>query len=1035
MLGNTKWRVFAFNRTTGAPVTGDAANITAKISIDYGSRTALSDVNPAEAEDGYYYFDLTEAERTGTWFEIYPESSTSGVQVIGVPGYLEGSELTTDEKGYLLGRYEVPPPADLGFTPPIKIYRYDGNWFTDLEIETYKVPATATYYLSPQGNDANSGLSLLAPKRSISALLATLNASPPAGATLYLAPGYYSGADSINGLNIAFPCNIICPEGNATMGHFLTFTFNKLGGYNFIYRSAYSGGTDHAVIDLAWLDEYGVARRMRRATSRDNCDATPGTYWTSGGNLFEVHMFDDRAPDSNLVAGANSGGSWAQTTATNIYMEGVRFWGCWVMPTIAIASGTAAIALNRIEFGYGPNSREGLKVDSASGVSIITNDCKVHYNDTDGFDWDGHATDNSCQVTEVSTAANWNGWRLTGTADNGSTAHKTVKIVRVNGDYLHNHDRNVHDIESARSWNIGCIAGPAYNDDTDAYDNIAWAFGRSGQADATQAWLYDCDFKDGSVADLGCYGSAHVRLGYGDYSDWVLDGDGTITRVDDVRQPFTQSVAATISSAGVGEYGVTITVEDGSSNLVGGIAVEVLDSNGARTGIWGYTTSLGTVEFSLNAGEYQFTVALQAGYESHTPQSLTVAEDGETLTLEVTRQSVSVPYVGTSALGKSDPPPKTLADIVSYVMLAVDAAGTDIDERKAVLAAQESVRQVTLKHAWSFNNRRVPVVVNAPYSTGTVTVSGSTVTLAGGTWPEWAQLGVFTYTGDGRTDGRGWRVRERVSSTVLTLEGAPPDAASGAAYSLAQVVVQLPDQLRDVYAIYNATLDQPIEMLARTAIHMQELWDDVAPSDIRAATITVNHTTGKKFLSFSPPPDETTVITVDGLYDALPAERVIRATDARVAISGGIATITGATVREGYGDMLLLVGSGTAMPTPQSGWGHKNPVVEPIAAYRVRQRISSTQVELYGAADVSVTNRAFILADVVDYPHHVFLAIERFSEAAFARMVKRADYLQRETMAEEELRHAIETDSQFGNGAGGRRRHYRVGHLITPESE
>lgn len=504
--------------------------------------------------------------------------------------------------------------------------------------------------------------------------------------------------------------------------------------------------------------------------------------------------------------------------------------------------------------------------------------------------------------------------------------------------------------------------------------------------------------------------------------------------------PTTDQIAPAVANAwtgqlGDGPLGVTVTVRDQSSALVGGIVVDILDDSGARVGVWGMTSTLGVVRFGLDAGDYQITIAATAGFAVHTPQSLTVDTDGETMTLNVVRQSVAVPYSGTGSLGKSDPPPKTLADIVSYVMLAVDAAGTDIDERKAVLAAQESVRQVTLKHAWSFNNRRVPVVVNAPYSTGTVTVSGSTVTLAGGSWPEWAQLGVFTYTGDGRTDGRGWRVRERVSNTVLTLDGAPPDAASGATYSLAQVIVQLPDQLRDVYAIYNATLDQPIEMLTRTAIHTQELWDDVSPSDIRAATITVNHVTGKKFLSFSPPPNETTVVTVDGLYDALPAERVIRAPGARVSISGGIATITGATIREGQGDMLLLVSSGTELPTPQPGWGQKNPVVEPVASYRVRQRLSATQVELYGAADVSVTNRAFILSDTVDYPHHVFLAIERFSEAAFARMLKRADYMQRETMAEEELRHAIETDSQFGGGAGGRRRHYRTGHLITPENE
>ncbi len=87
-LPQTKWRVFAFDLTTGEPVTGDAANITAKLSIDYGTATALADTNPTEVEDGYYRFDLSESERDGSHFELFPESSTNDVQVIGVPGYL-----------------------------------------------------------------------------------------------------------------------------------------------------------------------------------------------------------------------------------------------------------------------------------------------------------------------------------------------------------------------------------------------------------------------------------------------------------------------------------------------------------------------------------------------------------------------------------------------------------------------------------------------------------------------------------------------------------------------------------------------------------------------------------------------------------------------------------------------------------------------------------------------------------------------------------------------------------------------------------
>lgn len=85
-VANQKWRVFAFNITTGAAVTGDSANITAKIAKDWGTATATSDVNPTEIEDGYYLFDLTQAESDANVLDIYPESSTPNVQVIGVPG-------------------------------------------------------------------------------------------------------------------------------------------------------------------------------------------------------------------------------------------------------------------------------------------------------------------------------------------------------------------------------------------------------------------------------------------------------------------------------------------------------------------------------------------------------------------------------------------------------------------------------------------------------------------------------------------------------------------------------------------------------------------------------------------------------------------------------------------------------------------------------------------------------------------------------------------------------------------------------------
>lgn len=85
-VSGQKVRVFAFDRTDNTPKTGDAANITGKVAKDWAAAAAITDTNPTEVEDGYYLFDLTQAETNADVLDFYPESSTADVQVIAVPG-------------------------------------------------------------------------------------------------------------------------------------------------------------------------------------------------------------------------------------------------------------------------------------------------------------------------------------------------------------------------------------------------------------------------------------------------------------------------------------------------------------------------------------------------------------------------------------------------------------------------------------------------------------------------------------------------------------------------------------------------------------------------------------------------------------------------------------------------------------------------------------------------------------------------------------------------------------------------------------
>jgi hypothetical protein len=83
----TKVALFAFDTTTGAAKTGDAANITAYLSKDYGSVTQLGDTSATEMDatnaKGWYLFDVTGTEATADACLFTGKSSTANISVVG----------------------------------------------------------------------------------------------------------------------------------------------------------------------------------------------------------------------------------------------------------------------------------------------------------------------------------------------------------------------------------------------------------------------------------------------------------------------------------------------------------------------------------------------------------------------------------------------------------------------------------------------------------------------------------------------------------------------------------------------------------------------------------------------------------------------------------------------------------------------------------------------------------------------------------------------------------------------------------------
>lgn len=82
------WTVYAYSRTSGNPITGDAANISATLCLDGVAEAPCSDAHPDEKGHGYYQFLPSQAETNAEHIEIHPISATANVIVIGCPGAL-----------------------------------------------------------------------------------------------------------------------------------------------------------------------------------------------------------------------------------------------------------------------------------------------------------------------------------------------------------------------------------------------------------------------------------------------------------------------------------------------------------------------------------------------------------------------------------------------------------------------------------------------------------------------------------------------------------------------------------------------------------------------------------------------------------------------------------------------------------------------------------------------------------------------------------------------------------------------------------
>ena len=401
----------------------------------------------------------------------------------------------------------VTLPEGFDAESPVQITRLGyGNYTTDFALDDYITAPATTYYLAPDGDDSNDGLTAGAPKKSLSALVTAINAAPEP-TTFILAAGAYVGTDGLQGVSIGFDCNILCPDGAAVFRPAVATEWTKTSGRTNLWQATQAGNP--AGVDLTEIDEFGIPRRLQFISGGDiaAADATPGSIAFSGSTAY-VHTYDGREPDANILVFETGTNGWVQTSARNVTMQNVLFWG-WEQPALINHSGGGRYIFDGCDFNYSRSSKNGFETSSSStsGMIVILHKSRAAYNRYDGFGYRG-----SHRLVEIECLGVWNGWGDTNPNDNGSTTHGSVRAIRVMGVYRNNDDRNVHDINSTRNVMYGSIAGDAMNALTTPYDNAAFICGGASGTDSTRSWLIECTATGGSISDAVVHGTGALMV-------------------------------------------------------------------------------------------------------------------------------------------------------------------------------------------------------------------------------------------------------------------------------------------------------------------------------------------------------------------------------------------------------------------------------------------------------------------------------------------------------------------------------------------
>lgn len=349
----------------------------------------------------------------------------------------------------------------------------------------------------------------------------------------------------------------------------------------------------------------------------------------------------------------------------------------------------------------------------------------------------------------------------------------------------------------------------------------------------------------------------------------------------------------------------------------------------------------------------------------------------------------------------------TFQDAVEHVLDVFEIPRDARNTRMATRAVLKAHRVLPTLHTWPYYQRQCVVQTVAPYSTGTVSfdLTGGAyeclVTLASGTWPDWAGYGTLKLV------NVNYPVLQRIDDTRITLDSRrhPLADLTAQAYTIFRARYPLPLDFRRRDRVFDPISLRELSAVGGGEANAMSVLLRGYGSPYQTTIVEDERHLGGLALQLNPSQNQASTFAF--LYERSPrplvtqkyATGTITTTLDSAAITGSGTAWTSAMI----GSILRISADETE---PQGVVGSiETTDLNPFAYQRVVMSVTSaTALAVDQTIPEAASGRGYTLSDPVDVQFVSMLDVFlRFAEAEFARLTSREDVMKRQQWAQAQL--------------------------------